>query len=183
MITKDVSQPFSIQAWNASAGPPGRPMFFFRDYSQGMLSLLLVNKQIYEEAYMLFYYLNTFYFRRAQKLEDFLQVLPPSRRQHLAQIAFKYTPVDANWAAAALSSVASLPKLRKLYIEIDEPYWREHNPVGEYPKPDEFDPLKIPGIQALRSVRVLDEVVFSGDCPTITAYLKPEMERRWTGIR
>jgi hypothetical protein len=144
-----------------------------------MLSLLLVNKQIFEEAFTHFYRLNLFYFFNVRELDGFLRGMPVYRRQHLSQLAFRYRPGDAEVAISAFRYLASMPNLRKLYIYISEPSWtyaylcKRHNHTLE-----KFDPLKIPGLQILRSIRGLDEVVFDEDCPTIAAYLKPEMERK-----
>ena len=140
----------------------------FEQLSQEALGLLSVNKQIYEESLPFFYRNNLFYCPTVIKLGQYLRRLAPARRQHLRQIAFKYHPHYVDVAPAASRYLASLPNLRKLYVEIDEDVWARFGYTS---------PLKITGLAILRGIRI-DEVVFNGNCPTIAPVLKLEMESK-----
>jgi hypothetical protein len=135
----------------------------FGQSSQEALSLLSVNRQIYEESLPIFYRNNLFYCPKVTKLGQYLRGLAPARRQHLRQIAFKYLPQDVDVTPAAFQYLGSLPNLRKLYVEIDEDVWSR---IG----------FTHPGLAILGGIRV-DEAVFNGNCPTIAPVLKLEMER------
>jgi hypothetical protein len=166
VMARDYSTPFSFRLW----APRCCHLLQHTQSTGQILGLLRVNKQISEEAFTHFYLLNLFYFFNVRDLDGFLRGMPVYRRQHLSQLAFRYRPGDSEEAISAFRYLASMPNLRKLYIYISEPSWTYAHTLGR------FDPLKIPGLQILRSIRGLDEVVFGEDCPTIAAYLKPEME-------
>jgi hypothetical protein len=101
-----------------------------------------------------------------------LKDTPAYRRQHITQVAIDFNYFDVNIASQAFSYLATLPKLRKLYIDINEEEWypgnRHHSYAG-------FNILKIPGLAKLQSVRSI-EVIFTGNCANIAAYLKAEIE-------
>ena len=180
VVATGYSTPFSFNWWASGY----RNLLRHTHSTKIMLSLLLVNEQIFEEACTHFYRLNLVYFFNVSELEVFPRVMPVYRRQHLSQLAFRYRPGDAKVTVSAFRYLASMPNLRKLYIHISEGNWtyaylRKHHTHTL----EKFDPLKIPGLQILRGIRGLDNVVFDGDCPTIAAYLKPEMERKDSQMR
>jgi hypothetical protein len=85
-----------------------------------VLNLLLVNKQIFEEAFTCFSRLNLFYFTTCDAAYSFLNGLPSYRRQQISQIAIHYSRSDTGYGTQVINYLASLPNLRKLYINIDE---------------------------------------------------------------
>ena len=162
-ITNDVSQRPSIDSRTTYTClyRPGA----YAQTAQQALSLLLVNKQIFEEASSCFYKVNVFSFADGSDLYQFLRSMPSSRRQHIRQIMFKYSgPV----AVGTVRYLNSMPNLRKLYIDVVPERW------GGGLEPIDMD--KHPGIGMLRKLRGLDEVTFSSRTPMIFQDLKAEME-------
>ena len=135
-----------------------------------------MNKQIFQEAFLHFYQSNVFYLPTIYDLHRFLRNLPAYRRQHLTQLAFNYTcrPSDDKVAPGALKFLASLPHLRKLHIYFKE--GRYYYPLPPSVEARKANILKIPGVTTLRTIRGLEEVVFSGECALIEEMLKPIME-------
>jgi hypothetical protein len=108
VMARDYSTPFSLHLW----APRCQYLLQHTQSTQQMLSLLLVNKQIFEEAFTHFYRLNLFYFFNVRELDGFLRGMPVYRRQHLSQLAFRYRPGDAEVAISAFRYLASMPNLR-----------------------------------------------------------------------
>jgi hypothetical protein len=165
---------FSIGAWLNARGRAST----YSEPAQQTLSLLLVNKQIFQESFLHFYENNIFYCSNMESLGRFLRNLPLYRRQHLTQLAFDYSRPwdDLKLAPRAFKFLASLPNLRKLYIHFEEG-WSLLPPLP----PDRHDRhkaeiLETLGISTLRTVRGLEEVVFNGDCPVLKETLKSVME-------
>ena len=168
-MTQSLTEPFSTAAWH------GRKWWSHHGYYtqsfSNVLQLLLVNKQIHEEAFPCFFRLNLFYFATCRAAYDFLNGLVPYRRQHISRIAIHYSRRDTEYGPRVFDYLASLPNLQKLYVNIDEDKWNRPF-IGK-----QIDILKIPGLEKLRKVGV-EEVIFTGNSPKIAAYLKAEMERR-----
>ena len=170
-ITKDFSCPSSFQA-----SDPQRYNIadqFTLPPLKSILAPLLVNKQVFAEAVSCFYRTNTFYFYDIEDLHQTLSNLPPSRRQHLGHIAFRYRPVDARRAAAAFKVLATVKHLRRLDIQIDEGFWMTN--YGPLVK-GKIDILRIPGMGTLRKMRGLREVVVHG-CDRVDVLLNAEMKK------
>ena len=163
--TRELSTPFSTdilafteEEWGWSS--------LYEQPIQESLSLLLVNKQTFAEAFPRFYHNNLFYFRSTWHAYQVLRRMPSYRRQHISHLAVHYDFNNAATASRLCSYITSMPNLRKLYLDIDEPRWARRSTLNV---------LKAPAITSLRNVRV-EEVVFMGNCPTIAADLKAEME-------
>ena len=172
--TRDVSQPFCSvldlrqrrrERWIIS--------------SPNALQLLLANKQVFQEAFTYFYRNNLFFLNHAKAAKDFFRRSPAYRHQHITQLAIDYSPsaYRASWTKIwpqVFTHIAALPNLRKLYIHIDEDVWE-----GSYAplRRGDIDVLKVSGMAKLRRVRA-DEVMFTGNCATIAAHLKDEIEGR-----
>lgn len=168
--TKSLSAPFS--GIEFAARPTWRNTVTYKQSMASSLSLLLVNKQIFEEALPCFYRLNLLVFRDALSAHQFLQGTAPYRRQYISHIAIPFKRSDLEYAPRLFVYLASLPKLRTLHIEINEGDWlRRYRPLRR----GEIEILKIPGLEKLRKVKV-EKVTFGGDCPRISEYLKAEME-------
>lgn len=112
IMTKDLKMPFSFAKWTKQiTWPHPGP------YTQSMgeaLKLLLVNKQIFDEASPSFYRLNLFYCDSTCRAYNFLQKLPSYRRQQITQFAFEYGPYDTEYASRLFDYLASLPNLQRL---------------------------------------------------------------------
>jgi hypothetical protein len=116
-VTKDTVATFSADKWMSCVD--WSPFGLYKEPIQQTLSLLLVNKQIFKEAFSHFYRENVFYFASVDNLGDVLRSLPRYRRQHLTQIAFRFEAYHSPLATRVFRYLASLPNLRKLYIEFD----------------------------------------------------------------
>ena len=167
--TKDLSTPFSTEKsvhqlrWRLSK--------LYEQPIQKSLSLLLVNKQTFTEAFPSFYRNNVFHFRTTQHAYEVLQRMPSYRRQHISQLAVHYDPDDPATASRLCSYFTSMPKLQKLYLYIEESRWLRRRTAST----STVDILQAPATASLRKVRI-QEVVFMGNCPIIAANLKAEME-------
>ena len=139
----------------------------------GILTLLLANKQIAEEATSCFYRLNTFYCYSNEEMLEILQRLAPSRRQHLEHLAFDYVSCNAQSGYELFELLATLPNLRKLDIRIDEDelFAQRITPRGSY-----FTAPTIPGLGTLAKLGRGVDVQLAGNCPTVTAHFKAMVE-------
>jgi hypothetical protein len=140
------------------------------------LGLLSVNKQIFDEAYAYFYRMNIFALPNVTTMGEFLRNLPPSRRQHLTQLAFEYLPSDRNAAPSAIHYLASLKNLKRLYINFDSDYWSVHSKFSASLQWDGTMIRRIPGFTSLSKIRGLDHVEIDGLNPVIAAQIKDAME-------
>ena len=141
--------------------------FYYIQSAQKALSLLLVNKQIYEEALPFFYRLNIFTFTSVTTMAGFLKKLPSSRQRYIRDLAFSYGPGEGKFAESAFQALASMENLSKLHVDIVESKWLHRQPDKKI--------LRLPGLGTLRKIRV-EEVVFSKHCPKVAALLKAELE-------
>lgn len=174
VITREVGAPFSCDEWKETQGRDEDRRPTFNEPIQQTLRLLLVNKQILKEAFRHFYENNLFCFSSIADLGMFLRNTPAYRRQHLKRIAFDSSRPypDYNHAPSAFTYLASLPNLSRLHL-----YCQESLSISQSVSPAHTDPiLGIPGISALRLLRGLDEVTFSGDCARVRMRLKQIME-------
>lgn len=160
---------------NWSKYASGRYMTYNSGRPAGMLQLLLVNKEIHEEAVPIFYSINHFACRTIEHLHQFLEGLHPNRRQHLGHISFTWSPNDSSAAAKAFKILVGIKYLQRLDVFMSEAEWKAvQKRNGEKP----FDDiLKVPGLPTLRSIRGLKTVNFYGDCDTIRPHLAPEMRK------
>ena len=172
-LTRDICTPLQPEAWYHVPRryfwhPPRAESIEGSDQPcQRHLSLLLANKQIYEEARPLLYSRNLFCFRSMSALNAWLCSLPIARRQHITRISLQFEPCST-MRDQALRMLATLPSLRKLQV---------HCIRGHWPSLASFDSLNAPGLRLLGKIKGSDQLVFRGDpCPNMTAHLKPQME-------
>ena len=114
VATKDSVSAFSHEDWMESQR--AAPFGMYTEPIQQTLSLLLVNKKIFTEAFSHFYRENVFHFWSIYSLCNVLRGLPRYRRQHLTQIAFGLEMFSSTHNRGSFHYLASLPNLRKLYI-------------------------------------------------------------------
>ena len=177
LATQDFKRPFSM---NSCRGIDNVQLDdYYQQPAQRQLALLLVNKQIFEEAHAIFYGQNLFFFDCVNEMDLFLRRLPLHRKKHLTQVTFTYRIRDYSAWQSAFHHLGPLERLRTLHIYIHEERWEDRmRHVLHVPA----DVLKIPGMEALRGLRGLEEVSVLGEYrdrfsppPRLPAYLKPEM--------
>lgn len=140
-----------------------------------ILSPILTNKQMFQEASHIFYSINTFFFGSVEDILIHIEHLPESRRQHFGHIAFTYNDdrsYDKHAAPRAFKLLADIPNLRKVSINLNEAKLASrylHQPEENY------DVTKIPGFSVLRKIRGLEAIEFVGDCPKVAAILKAQL--------
>jgi len=133
-----------------------------------LLALLLVNRQIFEEAMPVFYGVNHFHATELIELTNMLKHCGERRRPHFTSISVGYArDVGPRTAIKAFKLLKDVKRLRCLEIETSDTVH----------KGGPLDPNKLPGLpgmKILESVRVR-ELQFTGPCPLIEAYLRPIM--------
>jgi hypothetical protein len=128
-----------------------------------LMALLLVNRQIFEEAMPVFYGVNHFHVAEPLELTNMLKHCGARRRPHFTSISISYDQtVGPRTAIKAFKLLKDVKRLRRLEVETADT-------VSTHVLP------QLPGIHYLGSVRVR-ELHFTGDCPLIEAYLRPTME-------
>ena len=179
MISKDFSAQFSFTEWNAPES--WRYCATYEAWIEDLLALLLVNKQIFKEAFSCFYRENTFVFNSVDDMGHYLRLLPRYRRQHITQIAFNYRGMGGSKVAnAAMGYLGSLPNLQKLYIDFAESLLERLWPT---PRAEREFIAKFPGISKLKTIRGLDKIGFGEDCPILKSILEDEMRKPATKNR
>ena len=173
VVDKNYSTPFSSDLSFTDRSNPER--FSYTQPLGRSLSLLSVNKQIFEESYAYFYRANLFVFPSVARLGRFLRNTPRSRRQHFTQLAFEYSPADRYVAPGVFSDLVSLKKMSTLYMNIHDAWWRRRW-GGSPGSRDEADIDYIPGLATLRNLRGLDHVDITGVTVEIGAQMKIAME-------
>ena len=137
-----------------------------------LMALLLVNRQIFEEAMPVFYGVNHMHATNLLELTNMLKHCGERRRPHFTSISVSYDQsVGPKTAKKAFRLLKQVKRLRRLEIETTD------TTFNEYKRASPLDPSavpKLPGIESLRSVRVR-ELHFTVDCPLIEAYLRPSM--------
>jgi hypothetical protein len=164
--------------WTRSAVPSGRH-WTMRTYKQRpdvsvteptpkLLALLLVNRQIFEEAMPVFYGVNHFHATELLELTNMLKHCGARRRPHFTSISVSYAQdVGPRTAIKAFKLLKDVKRLRRLEIETtDYSFTSGTLNLNRVPQ--------LPGIGILGSVRVR-ELHFTGDCPLIEAYLRQTM--------
>ncbi|KAK4610097.1 hypothetical protein CLAFUW4_13704 [Fulvia fulva] len=126
------------------------------------LDILLVNRQIHQEALPIFYKRNKFLFSDQAIMESRLQVLAVERRNHIEHISFAWNRTSKTQAERCFKRLRAMPYLRHLDIHINEKQWLE---AVQGSKP--FDNSKIHGFNALKAIRGLETVNFYGDCDNV----------------
>lgn len=165
-VSRERSTPSSVAAWTGSV--PLLPLFY--QLVPEALSLLLVNKQIFNETLPIFYGSNIFYFDHLRDAYDMLRRLPESRREHVKQLALCYRPNLKDFEAEdrTFKLIASFSGLRTLHIDVPEAerWIKSKNEVY------------IERIRALTRLRELTtaEVVFTGCLSTLAQHLNPKMK-------
>ena len=177
VINRSYDHSLDFQQW---AGYHDRKFALYTRNTDCILAILLVNRQLHQEAMPFFYNVNTFYVRGITELYNFLFSTPETRRKHLGHIAFTYELADHAIAAKAFKLLAQVDSLRLLDINMNEQAWLGLSGGGG--KPVRYpDVSKIPGLASLRDVKVSDSVTFHGNCPRIEAMLKTDMLKHGQG--
>ena len=178
-VTRDFGTPFSCTLWEGywNGGQDRRDRVLHNRPIGDVLALLRVNKQFYQEAVASFYSINTFVCSGVAQLRTILKRVGV-RRAYITHITFRYERDESGRAEEAFRLLASLKRLRRLNIKMNERQWSTVlRPKGNGCRGRDADLLKIPGIQVLCGIRGIAEVVFEGECARIAAFLKPEMEK------
>ena len=170
-ITKDWSVPFSFAAWKE--GDPYTFSAVYREPIQQTLSLLLVNKQTFQEAFSCFYRNNVFVFGSINELDGFLRNTPLYRRQHITEIAFCDDMTNMSDAVGTMQYLKTLPNLRKLHIDLDERLWLRHDTT---PEDRSAAVLRCAGVKVLKTLHGLEVAHFSASCPVLKSILKDMLE-------
>jgi hypothetical protein len=135
-----------------------------------LLALLLVNRQIFEEAMPVFYSVNHFHVTELLELTNMLKHCGARRRPYFTSISLDYNQHEGpRTAIKAFKLLKDVKRLR--HLEIDT---LDTCTIGGEPLTSDGVP-KLPGIKILGSVRVW-ELHFTGECPLTEAYLRPTME-------
>lgn len=143
---------------------------------ESITQILLVNKQIYEEAVSCFYQINTFVFFRITELIHHMTYLAPTRRQHIRHIVLHHSPYDdLKLVMNCFKWLESLSGLRKLDIDIDERLWFS---TRKSPRAQQsFTASTIPGFEVLPKLSKTVKIEFAGNCEAISSYWKAEMAK------
>ena len=150
-----------------------------------VLSLLSVNKQVFEEAMPTFYACNVFHFMAPSELADMTHYKSSMRLQHLKHIYLVYSPgsrMTSDGDSLSSKVFSSLPALSVLEVEANDSRWFKMHPGqsdwGFFANRSYTEPQFIPNIQDL-AVTLSKAKTFKlhGDCPRIGAYLRSEVDR------
>ena len=172
----DLLKPFTFNSWiprrqSDDQEPTDPPVTMDMLPLNKIFALFAVSKRVRKEAMRAFFDMNTLIIPQPNSGGGWLTSIPNSHRRRLRQLACLYFPYphsddsdgckiascpdsgDTTYDWSVLwKQVAALPRLRKLYIYIDQEHWSEaHQELGK----DDFDIFKIPGLEALRSIRVV----------------------------
>ena len=87
-----------------------------------LLSILLVNRQIFNEACYIFTSINTFYFVSARHMLHILSKMSVEHRDQMERIAFNFPPelFEPNRMKEAFVMIARMKRLKCLSINIDQ---------------------------------------------------------------
>ena len=109
------------------------------------LSLLLVSKQTYVEAFAFYYKLNTLHFPKLDLLTLFLRNIGFARRQYLTSLTCFWSGADPTSCRTAVNMLQKCPSLRTLKI---------------YTLRDKTGPEGREALRALKAVKGLEKVSF-----------------------
>jgi hypothetical protein len=138
-----------------------------------LMALLLVNRQIFEEAMPVFYGINHIHATSLLELTNMLKHCGERRRPHFTSISVSYArSVGPRTAIKAFKLLKDVKRLRRLEIETSDTDFRQDSKYGPL---DSSKVPQLPGIKILSSIRVR-ELHFAGNCPVIEAYLRQTME-------
>ena len=110
------------------------------------LSLLLVSKQTYIEAFAFYYKLNTLHLPNLKLLTLFLRNIGFARRQYLTSLSFLWSGKDPTSCRTALTMLQKCPSLRTLKI------FTVQN--------DKIEAERMKALRSLKAVKGLDKVSF-----------------------
>ena len=123
--------------------PKFKPTGHFPDSKP--LSLLLVSKQTYIEAFAFYYKLNTLHFPKLDLLTLFLRNIGFARRQYLTSLTCFWSGADPTSCRTAVNMLQKCPSLRTLKI---------------YTLKDKTEPKGKKALRALKAVKGLEKVSF-----------------------
>ena len=138
-----------------------------------ILSIVLVNKQVREEALPVFYKINHFCFEDYKTAATVLRRMPENHRFHITQLTFDLYIKKSAAYKQDLAFITKLPQLQKLGVILDEERWLEN----QGPRFGVTDVKDMPGVKILSSLRGLREAKFMGGCPKLRGLLKAGMLR------
>lgn len=152
---------------------------------QQHLALLLVNRQVHQEAMPVFYQNNLFYFWHFPDLSRFVSGMSTSRLSQLRRLFFDYGRSGMGCYGAedsiCMTGLAAVVKPSQLVVNIDEKYWytmsvKTYMSMGrQHPFTDAQD---IPGMQAIAIMaRKARKLEVYGDCPKVKEYLEDERQK------
>jgi hypothetical protein len=128
------------------------------------LSLLLTNRQIFEEAMPVFYNINTFQVSDIQSLTRMLRLCGQRRRVHFTRIEIKNPPCDsASTIKKAFHLLAQVKQLQHVAVHltsIDDFRTSDQSGLERSVWLDLLSRLKVRSVECL------------GDCPKVKAYLR-----------
>ncbi|KAI5201348.1 hypothetical protein E4T39_05222 [Aureobasidium subglaciale] len=138
-----------------------------------LLSLLSVNKQIYEEAMPEFYHENHFQFSNMVLMKDFLTNMGAERRRHMRNVSVGYYKLSA--AAAGARLLTESDTIQKLTLIVSG----SQDPAGHYTLDGSRRHFKtlgqVPGFTALSRLRGVQQLTFNPtlEHTVIDAFLRP----------
>ena len=110
------------------------------------LSLLLVSKQTYIEAFAFYYKLNTLHFSNLNLLTRFLRNIGFARRQYLTSLTFFWSGTDLTSCRTAVNMLQKCPSLRALKV------YTVQN--------DKIEAKRKKALKGLKAVKGLEKVTF-----------------------
>lgn len=148
-----------------------KPNRWASDPTPNIMSLLRVNRQMFEEAMPVFYNVNTFHANSLQELTHMLQHCGARRRECFSNISFEYgDKTGPRTALKAFRLLMQVKYLHTLQISIeDKPYLGSGTNDAPYKSVD-----LMPGMELLGIIRVR-ELKFPPTYPRIESYLRPRM--------
>ena len=133
------------------------------------LSLLLVSRQTYIEAFAFYYKINTLHFPKLDLLIRFLRNIGFARRQYLTSLNFFWSGADPTSCRTAINMLQKCPSLRTLKIYTD--------------KKDKTKPKSIKALRALKAVKGLENVSFFDQVGKEDIQARDELESYMTKAR
>ncbi|KAI7265676.1 hypothetical protein KC343_g2806 [Hortaea werneckii] len=182
MLTRSLKEEKPLDSWS-SFSPIGLPDSItpIRSFPTSvLLSLLLVDKQVYLEAVGLFYYNNHFYCTDFADLRSFVKAIYSpkplfgiDRLQFIKHVSFNFNFKYRMEAAEALTAVfEKFYNLQEVGVYIDEERWevmKKKNMTPFYPSPEKY-----PGIDAfynLIKMPSLKKLYVQGKCEKLKTLL------------
>ncbi|KAK6428542.1 hypothetical protein LTR95_015312 [Oleoguttula sp. CCFEE 5521] len=160
-----------------------RPQTLYTEHTADILALLLVSKDVFEEAMPIFYRDNSFHAASPLQLIDLLRGCGARRRKYFTNIYVDCSRrSDAAPAELAFRLLAGVPGFRSLALNIWDLQWlsKETPQItrrGLHINPElRWDASEKPALIELGKCKV-HQIQFHGECPQIIAYVKEHVVR------